>query len=803
MDRQREYTRRAVAAGLLGGLSGAALLTPAESFLDRFAPLSGVAWDRSTGRAPGTVDSPYGQATITYDEDGVPTVAAEGDRAGYFAVGYAQGADRLAQMDLFRRQLRGELAAIVGDVALESDRFNRRLNFADAAAATWERVRDTEAGPALEAYVDGVNAAREREPDQLEFGLLEYEPAPWRPEDTLLMEKQISWGLTGSFQTLRRATVADRLDPEVFTELYPRRLDHDEPIVREDVGGEVRGRAPPGEGVDPTTARATPAETATALDPAEVARLSAFESGPGIGSNSWVVAGSQTASGDPLMANDPHLTLRVPPVWYEQRHEFGGRTVHGVTFPGVPFVVIGRNSHGGWGFTNVGADVIDFYEYDTGPDGETYRYGDETRSFDVREEEIAVAGGEDEVLEVRETVHGPLVTREGREVAVAWTGMTGTATTLAVYRLARATDRTEVRDAVRDFDLPTQNLVYAGADGGTLYQVTGRLPRRVVDGEAVYGDRVFDGSAPEGEWEGFTPFGQSSWAGFVPFDEKPAVIDPDWLGTANQRVLDRPLHPIAESYGTPFRGARLNDRLADLVGGSTDVTPGDMRGLQRDTVDLRARLLTPAILAAADDDQAGFVAPLEGWDGRMEQDSRAALVFDAVWRAYREALYADALADRGLEDERYWPNGWVTATLPPDARWFEELGRSREAVLREAIAAARTDLAASGHERYGERNVVDLEHPLGQAFLGYPAVSTDGSAASLFNVRRDGPAGSSWRMVVPPRDTASGVIPGGNSGDYFSPHYDDQLADWAAGRYRALDGATGEPTYRFRGEDGG
>jgi penicillin amidase len=791
----KEYTRRAIAAAVLGGVTGAATLSPAESYLDRFAALSGPVWERATGRAGGTVESPYGEATVTYDEYGVPTIAAEDELAGYFAIGYTQGTDRLFQMDLFRRQLRGELSAVVGEATLESDRFHRRLNFSKAARVTWERLQGTEAEAPVRAFVEGVNAAREREALPIEFGLLEYEPDPWTPADTLLMEKQISWGLTGSFRTLRQATLADTLDSELFAELFPDRFEHDAPIIREDIAGEVWGRAPDGRGTTPAGQQAQ--DIATALDPEEVARLSSFESPPGIGSNSWVVGAEYTESGRPLMANDPHLTLTVPPLWYEQRHEFPTRTVHGVTFPGVPFVIIGRNQAGGWGVTNTGADVIDFYRYEV--DGDTYRHGDEYRRFETREEEIAVADGPDETLTVRETVHGPMITREGQSVAVAWTGMTGTATALAVYRMAKSEGREDVLEAARDFDLPTQNLVYADRDGGTLYHATGRIPRRVVDGEAVYGDRVFDGSAREAEWEGFTPFGQSSWSGFVPFEEKPAVIDPDWIGTANQRVLDDPRHPISTRYSDPFRAIRLDERLRELTDRG-DVTPADMRELQRDTLDHRARLLVPAILEAATADQQAFVDPLEDWDYHMGVSSGAALVFDAVWRAYREELYADAFSERGLEDETYWPADWVTATLPADAAWFEAIGRSRTDVLRDAIASAQSTVEEAGHVRYGDANALDLAHPFQQAFLGYPTVHLGGASATLFNVRRDAPAGSSWRMVVPPAGTAEGIVPGGNSGDYFDPHYHDQLSMWARGEYRQLREATGEPALRFRGE---
>jgi len=786
-----EYTRRAVAAALLGTGVGAGLLNPANTYLDGFAPLSGDAWARARDRPSGPVDSPYGDAAVTYDEFGVPSITGDDERSVYYAVGYVHGVDRLFQMDLFRRRMRGTLSAVLGDRTLESDRFHRRIDFTRAAEATWDRVADTVAGPHVEAYVEGVNDARRAQPTPIEFGLVDYSPGRWTPVDTMLMEKQISWGLTGSFRTLRQAARRAAFEDTVVEELFPARFDHDVPIVqdrhREDTPDDRRTRHDP------------PARDRAPVDPATVATLSRFEWPDGVGSNSWLVGGEHTASGDPLLANDPHLPLSAPPVWYEQRLDPGPYTVHGVTFPGVPFVVIGRNDAGAWGFTNAGADVIDFYEYDTvGED--RYRYRGDTRSFQTRTETIEVADGDDETMTVRESVHGPLLTREDRTVAMAWTGLTGTATTVAVYEYARSDGVDDILAATRDFDEPTQNLVYASGDGDTLYCVTGKIPIRRTDGDPVPGNRVFDGSRGEGEWRGFTPYGQSSWAGFIPFDEKPRARDVDVLGTANQRITDTPRHYLAEGYSDGFRAIRLDDRLKALRDRDAPITPAAMRDLQRDVYDERAARLVPAIQpAVAGTDHASWAAAFDGWDFHMRADSVAALRFALVWAAYRESLYAEAFAAADLDDA-HWPADWVTATLPADATWFDRLGRSRAAVIRDAVATARTREREAGYETYGDLNVADVDHPFGLGFLGYPERPIAGSPATLFNYHRDGPAGSSWRMVVPPNGTADGILPGGNAGDYFDRHYRDQFGLWLTGQYRSLTPAGGDPDLRFRGD---
>ena len=812
-----DTTRRAVlAAALAAGTAGLAR-SEAAALLDSFAPLSGDAWDAAGRSLPETVESPHGDATVRVDGHGVPHVEAGDEAAAYFAVGYLQAFHRLFPMDLQRRVMRGRLSEVVGEATVESDEFNVAMGFSAAAEATWELVSETATGPLVEAYAEGVNAAIEAETLPIEFELLGYEPAPWTPVDTLLMEKQISWTLTGSFAGLRRALVADRLGADRAAELFPRRLDHDVPILdgdEERLGG-GRGRLGAG------SRRARRGEPdASISDPDPIAPeltgwLSGFESPTGVGSNSWVVAGEHTASGTPTVAYDPHLSLMAPPLWYEQRVETPERSVRGATFPGVPFVIAGASDRATWSFTNVGADVLDCYRYEVDESGERYRYDGEWREFETETREIPVAGGEDRTLETRRTVHGPFLEREGRHVGVAWTGHTATRTTLAIDELGRADGFEDALAATRKFDLPTQNLVYADADGRTMYYATGQLPIRRIDGEAVAGDRVFDGSAGEGEWEGFEPFGRSSWDGFVPFEEKPHAIDPDALSTANQRVIDDPTHYVGVGYATPYRGARIAERLDAAVAGDEPVDPAFHRELQRDVRDGRAVQLVPDLVAAVegqtDGDASGgpdrlaeAAATLDAWDRRMTAGSRGALIFDRWIDRFRRLVFEPAFEAVDL-DETYYPNDWVLATLPPDDPLFAD--RSRAAAMVAALEGALDEVAEAGWEAYGDRNsTAAIAHPLGgeAPFLNYPALPADGSPATVMNFRVDDAVGSSWRMVVRPGEDATAVIPGGNSGDYFSAHYDDQLRDWLANDQKPMsldpdDAADGE-TVAFRGE---
>jgi penicillin amidase len=807
--------RRAFVAALLAGTVGGVTLTEARSYLDRFAALSGGVHEAATRSVPGRVASPYGSATVRYDDAGVPTVEAGDERALYFAVGYVHAADRLFQMDLFRRRMGGTLAAAVGERGVESDLFHARMDFRGAAEANWEAIRDTSTGDALEAYVAGVEAYRTREALPIEFGLLDYEPDPWTPVASMLVEKQLAWGLTGSFRSLRKATAADELGSEVAESLFPARMDHDVPVIREEgATAERSAGATTGSGeADAGSAGESEGDAADlgtlrGDDSATLSNyLSDFESPRGIGSNSWLVSGGRTASGRPLVANDPHLTLIAPPIWYGMYQRSPAMAVDGVTFPGVPFVVIGQNGAGAWGFTNTGADVLDVYTYET--DGDRYRDGDEWREFDTEERTVEVSGGDDRTVTVRKSLHGPVIGREGTTVGVAWTGFQASRTARAIHELDRSAGREEAVAAIEKFDSPTQNVVYADREGNTYYGVTGLIPVRETDGDVVRGDRVFDGSAREGEWPGYAPYGAPDRdTGWIPFEEKPQVRDPDYLATANQRVVDDPDYYLSEAYSAPFRARRLYDLLDGRAASDDPFDFAYMEEVQLDTRDERAALFADVVLDARDamGERARDAADaIEDWDYRMDRDSRGALVFARFVEHYRSAVFEETLDSAGL-DGAYYPNDWVLLTLDADSFWFRDppAGEARERadVVATALDETAAELDEEGWNTYGDYNRTAIDHPFGLGFLNYPRLPTDGSPATVRNFRVESGAGTSYRLLARfDGEPSLGVIPGGNDGDYFSEHYHDQLEAWADGEYLELAATTdGAVDVRFRGE---
>lgn len=778
------------------------------NFLGLAAPFSGTAWDTVDDSGPSTVETPYGPATVTYDGHGVPHVEADSTEALYYAVGYVQGQDRLFQMDLFRRLMAGRLSAVFGNATVGSDRFHRRMDFRTAADRKWDDLRETELGGPLQAYSDGVNRSIDTAPLPLEFRLNDYRPERWHPSDTILVGMRATWGLSGEFSDLEGATVRQRL-PDAAS-LYPEKLDHDATVLARTDGGEWTANT--GSQQERAARQTPPARDAAGDFGALYDSVERFGRSEAVGSNNWLVSGDVSTTGEPILANDPHLQLLAPPVWYEMNLSAPELDVRGVAFPGAPMVLIGDTGDVAWGITNVGADVTDLYTYEWR--GDQYYHDGEWRNATVETETITVQSGEDVTVERRKTVHGPVLEREGQTAAVSWLGLTDTREPLAFYQFNLADDLGEFRDGLRNFDMPASNIVAMGEEE-TFYRPSGTYPIRRTNGSVVRGDRVFNGSAGEGEWRGFTPYGESNLtgSGFVDYDAVPAVENPDTLGTANQRVADDIGFYVGTSshFAPPYRGDRVHELLVEHRddGG---ISPEEMRSIQRDVRSLAPRQFVPIAVDARprlDGDAREAADRLAEWDHRMEADSRAALVYDRWIKQFRNETFGDEFYAADL-DRSYYPSDWTLGELPADSPWFDDQStddvETRADIAARAMEAAVEEIDREGWERYGDVNRLSITHPFGDAapFLHYPDATMDGGPYTLFNVRaeRSPPTGSSWRMVVQPGREGQAVLPGGNDGNYWSEHYRDQLADWRTGEYRPLWTTPGDdPDITFEEED--
>jgi penicillin amidase len=730
--------------------------------------------------------------TIELDSLGIPSVRGASENAIAYGQGYAHARDRRFQMELLRRTAAGRLAELVGAAALPSDRFFRKLGLAPVADAGIALL-----GPRrralFEAYAAGVNAFDRAHPSPPEFLVLGAPAEPWRPRDTalvaLLMQQDQAWG--SAEEERDRELMDATLPPALVDFLLPQTTPLDVVLL---------------EGPMPAPPRLpTPAEFDTRT--ARTGRRGGVETG-GVrearGSNSWAVAGAWTASGRPLLANDPHMTLRVPLIWHRQRLVFPDAAVTGVTLPGVPGVVCGTNGAVAWGLTNPNVDAVDLVRC-LPADAETTAYAGPAglEPFRVRREILAVKGAPAETLDVRTTRFGPVVWASaaagGGLLAAQWTALDPVTVDTDLFALGRAPSLAAFLVALDGYRGPQMNVIAADSAGHIGWKVGGLLPRR-TGGPS---DRPRDARDPG-----------AGWSGYLAGADVPSRVDPPSgvLAIANQRVAGgRAWEVMGGRVAAPWRARRIAAVLAAADSGGLDVAA--MSALQND---LDAAFLEPTALAlaaaldrgratpAADDTLARVRAIVARWDRRADTTSVAHAYLVQARSALHELLleplvapcvaadsdfvYDDALVDevaRRLLAER------PSHLLAPRFDDYDALVR---AAARRAAArlGARVPGVPFDKIAWGRINRSDLAHPLGAVspalarVLDLPKVALGGS--NVVRVTRPR-YGATMRMVVDlgDRDRSAFAMPGGQSGHFRSPHYGDQFADWWAGRAGRLE----------------
>lgn len=722
-------------------------------------------------------------AEVLRDVDGVPHIYARTLHDLFYVQGYVTAQDRLFQLDFLRRIGQGRLSEVFGAATLDSDRFLRTLGIYRTALREVDVVApDTRA--ALQAYADGVNkfVDTHRDAPPIEFVLLGIGWEPWQPADSAVIGKIMAWDLGGNMQSeLVRADVLARLGPEAARVLFPGAPSESPSILSPSGGASLR--IPGLESLRSVSG---------AMDDAPL----------GLGSNSWVLSGTRTATGRPLLADDTHLALRNPSIWYLVHLVGAGFDVAGFTVPGAPGVVIGHNARIAWGVANLGPDVQDLYVEQPNPGDLTqFRFGAGFETAETRREEVRVKGRDGVPLDVTVTRHGPVLTPvlEGTKqiVALRWTALEPGHLLDAVYRLDRAASWQDFRAALRDWDVPGQNFVYADIDGHIGYQATGRIPIRAKG----------DGHVPAPGWTG-----EYEWTGFIAFDQLPSALDPPegLIVAANQRVVASYPYLLSDEWDPGFRAQRIQQLLATRERWSAT----DLAAVQSDERDLAADRFLSFLrtLAARSDEAASAQLLLRQWDGAMRADSAAAAIYQAWFRNMVRRTFRDKLGDDLYR--RYVGLGRnVTLALydlarTPDAPWFTDLSdpsvRGRDAMAAVALDDALAELrAALGPDpktwSWGRLHTVTFPHPLGVGPLerifnvGPFPIGGDGLTVANggYSLRTSAYAQSvhaSQRLIVDLADfdRALAVYPTGQSGQPFAPHWSDMTAKWLRGQLVAL-----------------
>ena len=757
----------------------------------------------SSGQQPVTIPSIqlkglHDRVTIIRDERGIPYIEAKNDADLYFAQGYATASDRLWQMDLFRRNARGELAEILGagpnNAVLEQDKQHRIIGFAHEADA--EAAQATPQSRAiLEAYANGVNAyiasldARSLPP---EFQILQYKPRPWTVSDSLIVVKIFFESLSSTWRLDLMREALSVLPAEKRAALMPEISPLDVLVVGKDA---KPAKSPAANLKNPTSfsretflALARNEEMSTAA----LARIG-FYAEALAASNNWVVNGKHTISGKPLLANDPHLAATAPPIWHMVHLRTPDIRVAGVTAPGLPGVIIGHNGHIAWGFTNVGPDVQDVYLEKFDPNN-AKRYLTPTgwREADIRHEEIKVRKGfvssetDTVAIDVTVTRHGPIVfEKEGKRYALRWTALDPKLNNPNVtYAMNRARNWKEFCKSLELFTAPTQNIVYADVDGHIGYHAAGVVPvRKSGDGSVPY-----DGSTDDGEW-----------VSYIPIAKLPQLYDPPSgvIVTANQRIVgtDYPYF-LTHSWAQPYRARRI----LDLLNQKPKLTAEDFRQIQGDVYSIGGALFAQqsvkilrSQLTPADEKLRATIDAFEKWDGQIKADSRVAPVLAQMRIAFRSRILTAALGE-DLVKNYQWSNFDTTLDRiisEQPKEWLPKELTSYADLLRvcydDAVKALTKALGPDEAKwSWGEMVKARFPHPLaGAPLIGlqftippFPQNGTGGLPGATVNVG----SSVSMRLIADSLDwdkTQHGITLG-ESGLPSSPHWKDQLEDWRA-----------------------
>ncbi|MGQ9630872.1 MAG: penicillin acylase family protein [bacterium] len=725
---------------------------------------------------------------IYRDGYGIPHIVAENEDDLFFAAGYVAAQDRLWQMDLTRRSGRGTLSEIFGRDLLNTDRFIRTMGFARTSEEEAKLLSPT-MKDVMERYADGVNAFIEGNPKRLpiEFRILGYRPEPWKPADSILVGKLMSWQLSTNFrEELVIRGIVQKVGVSEAADLFPSYPPEGPFIIPDDeiAGSKTEEKIFAG---------------ARFLD-------SLFSYGGG--SNSWAVSGRRTETGSPILANDPHLSsVRVPTTWYQIHLKCPTLDVVGVTLPGIPVILIGHNARIAWGITNGTIDVQDTYLERIAPGNPPQvRMMGEWKDVEVIDERITYRdrrapegrGFLDDKITI--TPHGPIITDlEGlREpISLRWIGNDPSPSDIeAFYEINKARDWDEFTEGLRKFGAAPQNFVYADVDGNIGYHLAGRVPIRAQES----GLTTSDG------WDG-----EHEWRGYIPFDKLPKLYNPKrgYIATANAKVISDPKYPYTLTTLTapPYR----TQRIIDLIEGKDKLSVKDVERMQMDNYSIPAAEITPILIGALE--RAKFpdkiyteaIEYLRNWNYKEDAESVGAAIYNTTFRKLSWLIFQDEF---GRELTEQYLDSWYLS-LPAlmnlifkGGPWFDdrntpEIETRNDIIIRAFEEAVKSLKSEYGGDikgwKWGRLHTVRFDHPMGKAipFLSRGPFPAPGGNETLnrglykFTEPFEATSLPSMRMIVSlEKDIRSeGMIPLGQVGQPFRRHYDDMTELWLSGRY--------------------
>ncbi len=774
------------------------------------------------------------------DQWGIPHIYGYGEKDLMFAIGYVHAQDRLFQMDLARRDVRGQLSEVLGpdlstpgdNLILQSDHLSI-LKGKEYWANETIKVLQTSTDPYLVniynlllRYADGVNYYISNHPNlPIEFGFLNYAPDNWTPLDTICFTKYMAEMLTWGYDDLERMNAVDGLGLINYTEVFGNPQPFQIPICPE-YGNYSDITVPLGAGSMQDVPFQVSSTFGDFLDgikqiPQEQERMN---QDPAVGSNNWVVNGSYTSTGKPILCNDMHLAWNLPGIWYECHvvdiTPGADYNFYGFFLAGVPVPIAGHNAHLGWGYTNTGYDVLDWYYY-TPVDDNHYLYKGVSTAYEERSASVNIKGRDPLVFVVRSTVHGPVMNDmdlpisnpdlSSLPIACKWTAQNVTYEFAALYNMSHATNRSEFSDATRNFSVPAQNIVYADVSGTIAIRPTGLVPvRNDTDLPAWHtgnGSMPYDGSNGQGEWLSYIPFDD------LPHSENPAQ---GFLVSANQ-IVAGPAYlsqrSLQSEYDQGYRARRINTMIASKIKAADPISVADMQRFQLDAYNVLADSLLVTLLNVIDLQipsktplQVAAYNELVGWNNVMDKEAFEPTIFSAWIEAYREETFGDEMA---AYDSPMAPSFAVLENLTlndTDSHWFDNVStfqvEDRDDIIilafNKAITALSTYFESSDVTTWvwGKIHQASFPHLLSLSALGVGPFPINGtgytvspSAATTYHngqvSKGIARGGASERVIMDFADLnrTLSVIPSGERGVTTSKHYHDQLDMYLAGQY--------------------
>jgi penicillin amidase len=780
---------------------------------------------RSFAQTDGTLTLPglEGQVDVYRDPFGVPHIYASSEHDLFMAQGFLHAQDRFWQMDFWRHLGSGRLSEMFGESQLETDQFLRTLGWARVVEQELEAI-DPQGLAGLEAYAQGVNAylaGRDELDLSLEYVVLgflnrAYEPEPWQPLHSLTWAKAMAFDLGGNMDSeIRRAVLTRKLGSERVSDLDP-----EYPLEHPVIVTSTRAQANPSQQL----AADTDIPYTSQLEEIFTQSMALHEllggNGIGIGSNSWVISGERTTTGSPILANDTHLGIQMPSIWYENGlhcepiSETCRYNVVGFSFAGLPSVIIGHNDRIAWGVTNLGPDVQDLYLERINPENPNqYEVNGQWVDMILVEESIEVAGSDPVPITIRYTRHGPILSDVNEDlqalaevedapeynigVSLRWTALDPGTLLKSIRAINLASNWDDFRNALRDWDVPSQNFVYADVDGNIGYQAPGRIPIR----------RSGDGRVPVPGW-----IDDFEWTGFIPFDQLPSVFNPPegFIATANNAVVgERYTHFLSSEWDYGYRA----NRIVEMIEAKPTLSIDDVRRMHGDNYNAMGPVLAPIVMKLEFNELrlAERAALLNGWDYKNDIDSAPAALFNAFWRHLTLRTFADDLPEGWL------PGGGTAFRIfselvnEPNSPWWDDLTtqavEEMDDIFRAALADAVNELESllgtdPNDWAWGRLHVANFVNqtlgrsgiaPIEMLFNRGP-FETAGGAAIVNATSWDEESGygvsslPSQRLIVDLSDLGNSLSmhTTGQSGHVFDPHYIDMADSWRNNQYHPL-----------------